>query len=463
MSPRGDAAVGGSLVIVTRRCDAGADRPAMDTTHRISNATAARRHRSRAPGRRARPRARSATRREVDHELAELAEELEGIAGRDKVARQPPWHDRGGIRARELPTRRRPPALRLFTDVRPACNRPGVPLRPRADRHPTQRHDVRGRGRAEARPPLGAPRHDRPDPHRRLAERALLRAALVARRAHRASRRSSSRRAGSGRTPWPSCSRRTRGSPTTSATATRDGVGDSWYADPAHLTIETSRPFLSRGVPFRFKAYDLPFLRWLDRTGKRVDVLSDRELDRTTGDELARAYRLIVFPGHHEYVTEAAYDAVERYRDLGGNLAFLSANNFYWKVTRAAGPDDACAQVARAGPAGVVVDRRPVHRQRRGRGTWTMARPADLRTPAGCSPGRALRPGRAALERGDRGRRGHAELTEGHDGDRRDPRSARPRDDGSDDVLRDAGGRAGIRGRSVHARRSRLPARREGS
>ena len=116
-----------------------------------------------------------------------------------------------------------------------------------------------------------------------------------------------------------------------------DGVGDSWYADPAHLTIETSRPFLSRGVPFRFKSYDLPFLRWLHRSGKRVDVLSDRELDRTTGDTLARAYRLIVFPGHHEYVTEDAYDAVERYRDLGGNLAFLSANNFFWKVTRGPG------------------------------------------------------------------------------------------------------------------------------
>ena len=119
--------------------------------------------------------------------------------------------------------------------------------------------------------------------------------------------------------------------------ADRDGVGDSWYADKSRLTIQTWRPFLSRGVPFRFKAYDLPFLRWLDRSGKQVDVLSDAELDRTTGAELARAYRLIVFPGHHEYVTESAYDAVERYRDLGGNLAFLSANNFYWKVTQTHG------------------------------------------------------------------------------------------------------------------------------
>jgi len=33
-------------------------------------------------------------------------------------------------------------------------------------------------------------------------------------------------------------------------------------------------------------------------------------------------------------VTRHAYDVVERYRDLGGNLMFLSANNFFWRVQR---------------------------------------------------------------------------------------------------------------------------------
>jgi hypothetical protein len=33
-------------------------------------------------------------------------------------------------------------------------------------------------------------------------------------------------------------------------------------------------------------------------------------------------------------VTTLEYDAVQRFRDLGGNLAFLSANNFYWRVDR---------------------------------------------------------------------------------------------------------------------------------
>ena len=41
-----------------------------------------------------------------------------------------------------------------------------------------------------------------------------------------------------------------------------------------------------------------------------------------------------MFAGHHEYVTTREYDLVERYRDRGGNLMFLSANNFFWRVIR---------------------------------------------------------------------------------------------------------------------------------
>ena len=40
----------------------------------------------------------------------------------------------------------------------------------------------------------------------------------------------------------------------------------------------------------------------------------------------------MIFSGHEEYVTQQIYDVVQRYRDLGGNLAFLSANNFFRHV-----------------------------------------------------------------------------------------------------------------------------------
>jgi hypothetical protein len=113
-----------------------------------------------------------------------------------------------------------------------------------------------------------------------------------------------------------------------------DGKGDSWYADWSHHTVRLGRPFLNRGVPFNFRRYDLPFLHWLAWSGRHVDVLSDADLDRSSAQALARAYRLVIFPGHHEYVTTHEYDTVERYRDLGGHLAFLSANDFFWRVVK---------------------------------------------------------------------------------------------------------------------------------
>ena len=116
--------------------------------------------------------------------------------------------------------------------------------------------------------------------------------------------------------------------------ANGDGVPDTWYYTSNCHTVDESRPFLDRGVPPHFRQYDLGFLHWLARSGKQVDMLSQDDLEHISGNRLAHLYRLIVFPGHHEYVTVAEYDAVQRYRDLGGNLAFLSANNFFYRVDR---------------------------------------------------------------------------------------------------------------------------------
>jgi hypothetical protein len=114
-----------------------------------------------------------------------------------------------------------------------------------------------------------------------------------------------------------------------------DGKGDTWYANWKVHTARLGRPFLNRGVPYNFRRYDLPFLHWVAWTGREVDFLSDADLDGVpSGRALAQAYDLIVFPGHHEYVTTHEYDLVEGYRSLGGNLAFLSANNFFWRIVK---------------------------------------------------------------------------------------------------------------------------------
>ena len=113
-----------------------------------------------------------------------------------------------------------------------------------------------------------------------------------------------------------------------------DGWGDTWYAG-GNPPVVLDRPYRSRGVPPRFRRYDYPFLRWLEQTRRDPDFFSDDDLDAVaSGDELRKAYDLVVFPGHTEYVAQHAYDVVERYRDLGGRLILLSANNFFWKVDR---------------------------------------------------------------------------------------------------------------------------------
>ncbi len=113
-----------------------------------------------------------------------------------------------------------------------------------------------------------------------------------------------------------------------------DGWGDTWYAGGSP-PVDLERPYRDRGVPPRYKRYDLGYLKWLQRTGKTPDILSDDDLEGfASGDELRSLYDLVVFPGHSEYTTAHAYDVVERYRDLGGRLIFLSANNFFWKVEK---------------------------------------------------------------------------------------------------------------------------------
>jgi len=113
-----------------------------------------------------------------------------------------------------------------------------------------------------------------------------------------------------------------------------DGVGDTWYADPRYNGVDLTRPFLRHGVPLHFRTYDLGFLRWLARSGHRADFIADDDLEHLGARRLARLYDVVVFPGHEEYVSTRAWDAIEGYRDRGGNLAFLSANDFFYRVER---------------------------------------------------------------------------------------------------------------------------------
>jgi hypothetical protein len=110
----------------------------------------------------------------------------------------------------------------------------------------------------------------------------------------------------------------------------RDGFPDSWYAGGSDF-VALARPFDHYGVPWRFGGQDWPLLRWLRLHEVNVDFLAEADVV-ALGSALAENYDLIVVPTHLEYVTEAEYDALDHYRDQGGDLIFLASNDIYWKV-----------------------------------------------------------------------------------------------------------------------------------
>jgi hypothetical protein len=115
-----------------------------------------------------------------------------------------------------------------------------------------------------------------------------------------------------------------------------DGWGDTWYARWKTTHVDLTRPHANRGVPYRYRSYDLAFQHWLAQTGRVVDFYADEDLELFTSPAALRtAYDLLVFPGHTEYVTGRLYNFVQDFRDRGGNLMFLSANNFFRRIDRA--------------------------------------------------------------------------------------------------------------------------------
>jgi hypothetical protein len=130
--------------------------------------------------------------------------------------------------------------------------------------------------------------------------------------------------------------------PTNTWHAYDDFDGDSWYLDPAVHVIDLTHPFAASrvngkrvpaGLPEQFQRFDVGFLRWYWHSGYQADVVSDDDLERLSSARQLSRYRLIVFAGHEEYVTSHTFDLITAYRNAGGNLAFLSANSFFYKVT----------------------------------------------------------------------------------------------------------------------------------
>ncbi|HBE72128.1 MAG TPA: hypothetical protein DDW52_28660 [Planctomycetaceae bacterium] len=70
---------------------------------------------------------------------------------------------------------------------------------------------------------------------------------------------------------------------------------------------------------------------WLDQNGYTYDVITDLDLDRHP--DYLKGYEAVIVAGHSEYWSSQAYDAVLEYLNGGGDLAVLSANSVFWRVS----------------------------------------------------------------------------------------------------------------------------------
>ena len=277
-----------------------------------------------------------------------------------------------------------------------------------------------------------------------------------------ATRRSSCGHGDSASAASPSCSSTNTWQAYNFHDADGDGWGDSWYVSAGTRSVDVTRPFLDFGVPFRFRDWDLAFIAWLNRTGKKVDFLSDDDLEaaRDAATACARPTTCVVFPGHEEYVTQRALDVVERYRALGGNLLFLSANNFFCRVRPARGGASCSEQLWRElGPPGVVARRRAVRRLRL-RAAPGAVRGHGRRARAWVFDGDRARERLGVRALRDRARRADGGFPAGDGPARRDPRPDGSRPLRRDDVLRDARRGRGSSPRACSTSRRRSTTRR---
>ncbi|NLU68512.1 N,N-dimethylformamidase beta subunit family domain-containing protein [Streptomyces sp. HNM0574] len=97
----------------------------------------------------------------------------------------------------------------------------------------------------------------------------------------------------------------------------------------AAVTVSFDRPYAGSGLPLHVgHAYD--FIRWAERYGYDLAYADARDLHAGRVDP--SRYRGLVFPGHDEYWTCPMRRAVEKARDSGTALVFLSANTMFWRV-----------------------------------------------------------------------------------------------------------------------------------
>jgi len=114
----------------------------------------------------------------------------------------------------------------------------------------------------------------------------------------------------------------------------------SWYTSPGAgdairpwaFRVSFRRPFIGE-LPFVGKKWiywEEPLAKWLGRL--EIDVEWATLVDLHNNPNLLDGYTMVVSVGHSEYYSNEMYDALQKYITAGGNAAFFSANNCWWRI-----------------------------------------------------------------------------------------------------------------------------------
>ncbi len=109
------------------------------------------------------------------------------------------------------------------------------------------------------------------------------------------------------------------------------GVGES-NADRVNnrsRIVSFDRPYTGSGA-VHINRDAIAFTQFFEKQGFDVDHYADTDID--IQPSILKSYPGVFFGGHPEYATRRMYEATFAARNAGVNLAFFSANSFYWQA-----------------------------------------------------------------------------------------------------------------------------------
>ena len=106
--------------------------------------------------------------------------------------------------------------------------------------------------------------------------------------------------------------------------------GHSLYSYHDRDGLQGHRVSFDRPMRSQFANWELPFVRWAESNGYKLDYAVNSDLE--FHPELLKNYQLVLSVGHDEYWSSPMRDNLEKYISEGGNVAFFSGNTCCWQV-----------------------------------------------------------------------------------------------------------------------------------